>query len=129
MKYLLDTHTLIWHFEADPRLPARLAESIDALENGIFISMASLWEMTIKQSLGKLMQNKSLELIFQHLKLIDFSILAVELPHLLQLRGLPFHHRDPFDRLLIATALAEDLILMSADQHFADYNGLKLLWE
>lgn len=123
MKYLLDTHTLIWNFEADPRLPQHLRALIDAPEHEIFISMASLWEMTVKSSLGKLTLSKPLEEIFQHVLNIGFSTLPIETSHLLALRDMPFHHRDPFDRLITAQCLSEKLLLLSVDtvfDHYAD---------
>lgn len=128
MRYLLDTHIMIWQFEADPKLPEHLQKLIDSPAHTIYVSIASLWEMAIKTSMAKLTLSKSLSEIFQHIHKVGFEVFPIHDQHLLGLETLPFHHRDPFDRLLIATALAEDLTLISADRHFQTYEGLKLIW-
>lgn len=127
MKALLDTHTLIWNLEADPNLPDHLQEIIDDTSNEIFVSIASLWEMTVKTSLGKLSLSKSLDEIFQHILSVDFQILPISLRQLLTLENLPFHHRDPFDRVIIAQCQTESLILLSKDGVFGKYD-VELLW-
>jgi len=127
VRLLLDTHTLLWWLLDDPELPAapRLAiESADA----VFVSAASVWEVAIKQRLGKLP-----ELRFAVTELPGlirdsrFIPLPVDERHAAAVGALPLHHRDPFDHLLIAQALSEQLTLVSRDRQFAAY-GVKLRW-
>lgn len=128
MAYLLDTHVLIWLLEADPSLPNSLVELIEDSNNDLFISTASLWEMTIKVSLGKLELSKSLEEIFTHLNKISIKILPIQPNHLLSLEHLPFHHRDPFDRIIISQCINEQIILISRDSAFHKYE-VNCIWE
>lgn len=127
MKYLLDTHILIWHLEADLQLPLSLSALIDDPAHEVFISAASLWEMTIKVSLGKLTLAQPLASIFQHVQQVGFETLPIQPQHLLVLAQLPLHHRDPFDRLLIAQSITEPMPLISADQMLDAY-GVSRLW-
>jgi PIN domain nuclease of toxin-antitoxin system len=122
MQYLLDTHTLIWLFENNPQISDRAKSLILNESNQLFVSIASLWEMTIKSSLGKLDLSLPLSDLFTQ-KLIpsDIQILPIQLPHLAILQELPFHHRDPFDRIIIAQAISENLILLSTDAVFKHY--------
>ena len=106
MRYLLDTHTLLWITTDDPKLSTKTKEIYLDAENSIFFSMASIWELAIKSSIGKLTFNKTLdEFIEEHVKGNNIEILKIELPHILRIENLPFHHRDPFDRLIIAQAI------------------------
>ena len=103
MKYLIDTQTLLWIVTDDPRLSQEAKHIYLDSENEIFLSMASIWELAIKSSLGKLTFEKSLEeFVDEHVKENDIQILNIELPHVLRIEQLPFYHRDPFDRLLIS---------------------------
>ena len=102
-------------------MPIHLKDIIDHPENDIYVSIATLWEMTIKVSLGKLTLTKSLEGIFQHVQDIGFSFLPTQTHHLLNLEKLPFHHRDPFDRLLISQSMVENMKIISIDQVFDLY--------
>jgi PIN domain nuclease of toxin-antitoxin system len=125
--YLLDTHVIIWLLEADPNLPDSLVQIIENGQNRLFVSVATLWEMTIKSSLSKLELQKSLEEIFEHLKKLDIEFLSIRENHLVTLRDLPFHHRDPFDRLIISQSKAETITLMSKDSIFKNYD-VDLIW-
>lgn len=123
MRYLLDTHTLIWLFENNPRLSNRAKSIVIDETNDLFVSIASIWEMTIKSSLGKLNLSIPLwDLIAQKLIPSDIQLLPIQLEHLAVLETLPFHHRDPFDRILIAQAISDRLILLSADEAFKNYD-------
>jgi PIN domain nuclease of toxin-antitoxin system len=117
MRLLLDTHILIWHLEQNPKRKQVHSELIEDTANDVIISMASLWEMSIKVGLGKL--NVPLGMSFtqleQHLKSLDFQILEMNSKHLDVLMPLPLHHRDPFDRMLIAQVIAENATLVSDD--------------
>ena len=123
MRYLLDTHTLIWLFSNNPQL-SNQARSINTDEsNELFVSIASIWELTIKSSLGKLNLTIPLsDLIAQKLIPSDIQLLPIQLEHLAVLQILPFHHRDPFDRILIAQAISDRLTLLSTDAAFKSYD-------
>ncbi len=128
MKLLLDTHTLIWFLQDDPKLSLRATELIEKPDNEIFVSVVTLWEIAIKVSLGKLVLNSPFDQIFpQQLLINNFVVLPIEITHLKQLMLLPFHHGDPFDRLLIAQSMVEQLIIVGRDRIFDSYNT-KCLW-
>jgi PIN domain nuclease of toxin-antitoxin system len=126
MALLLDTQAFLWWVADDPRLSRRAARAIAATE--CLLSVASCWEMAIKASLGKLTLPGALDRFVQEqLEVNGFNLLAISLEHASVVAGLPFHHRDPFDRLLAAQALAEDLSLVSADPVFRRY-GVTRVW-
>lgn len=123
MILLLDTHTFIWYVTDNSRLSRRVLELINDEDNEIFISIASLWEIAIKQSLGKLSFNQQFEVfITQQLSLNDFTLLDITISHLAQVSTLPLHHRDPFDTLLIAQSIVENIPVLSADTIFDAYS-------
>ena len=127
MRVLLDTHAFLWFVGADARLspPARRA-IIDADE--AFLSVASCWEMAIKISLGKLTLATPIERFLpEQLAANGFRLLHVEIAHATRVATLPWHHRDPFDRLLAAQALDEGLTVASSDRIFREY-GVKAVW-
>lgn len=128
MKLLLDAHALLWFFGGSERLGKNAREGIQDAGNLVFVRAATLWEIGIKDSLGTLTLPEPFEQLFPD-RLADSNILLLPLliPHLHVHRKLPFHHNDPFDRLVIAQALAEDLTLVSCDCEFPAY-GVKLLW-
>lgn len=117
MNILIDTHILIWYIEGNSKLSKTHQEAIDSEQNTLFVSMASLWEMAIKLSINKLKLNGSLENLLPE----RINILPIDLEHILQVQSLPFHHSDPFDRLIIAQAMINDFEIMTVDEHFADY--------
>ena len=127
MRVLLDTHTFLWGITDDPRLSGGARRAIaDASER--FLSMASCWEIAIKVSRNKLTLAKPIErLIPEQLGLNGFQLLQIDLDDVARVATLPFHHRDPFDRLLVAQALGEELTLVSADPVFRKY-GVKRVW-
>ena len=128
MRLLLDTHALIWFIEGSPRLSARAREAIEALENECWVSVASLWEMSIKAARGNLEVTRPIpRLIREHVEGNEMSLLQVGGEHLEALIELPHHHKDPFDRLMIAQAATESLTLISCDSRFDEYQ-VKLLW-
>ncbi len=119
MKFLLDTHILLWWLEDNPRLSADIKETIRNPDNLILVSAATVWEMSIKKSLGKLdIPDDLLEI----LKKNKFEILTITAAHGLKVGNLPHHHKDPFDRMLIAQALCERLTVISKDEKFTLYN-------
>ena len=126
-KYLLDTHTLIWFLEGDSQISAVAKELVLDTDNQLFVSIASLWEMAIKTSIGKLTLTQSLEQITLRLPLEFIKLLPIEIPHILALQGLPFYHKDPFDRLLIVQTMIEDMTIISIESIFDQY-GVKRIW-
>lgn len=122
MKYLIDTHILIWFLEGNISLSKRAKNLIIDTDNQIFVSIASLWEMTIKMSIGKLKFSKTLPEIIEQMESDGINTLSIQEEHLKTLLVLPFHHNDPFDRLLIAQAQAENLVLITDDTKFNLYN-------
>lgn len=119
---MLDTHTFIWYVLEAEKLSSIATELINDGNNEVLLSLASVWEMAIKQSIGKL--NLSLPLqtfVEQQVNLNDFQLLSISIGHLAVVATLPLHHRDPFDRLLIAQAIVEKISLISADVAFDGY--------
>lgn len=128
MKYLLDTHTLLWIVNDDPRLSKKSKQVYLNSENLILFSIASLWEIAIKISLKKLSIEEPLnEFIQIHIKGNDIKFLNIEVPHILLLENLPYHHRDPFDRLIVTQCIHEDITLLSSDKMF-DLYPIKRVW-
>lgn len=125
---LLDTHAFLWMAEGDERLSRNARERIERESLDLFLSMASVWEMAIKISLGKLRIHSSLRSLLQAARdRAGIQCLDLRLEHLLPLETLPFHHRDPFDRRLVAQCLTENLEVVSADAAFDAY-GVRRVW-
>jgi PIN domain nuclease of toxin-antitoxin system len=128
MRVLLDTHTFLWWVGDAPELSARARRTIARVDNECLFSAASCWEIAIKVSLGKLEIGGLVErFIPHHLTFNAFHELPVEVRHAARVGRMPFHHRDPFDRLLAAQALEERLPIVSADPIFGRY-GVKRIW-
>lgn len=128
MKVLLDAHALLWYLTGSSHLSTNARSIIQDRANTLFVSPATLGEIGIKNSLGKLTLPEPFEQLFPALLDRDgILLLPILVPHLHQHRHLPFHHSDPFDRLIIAQALVEDLTIISRDTAFPAY-GVKLLW-
>ncbi len=129
MRLLLDTHAMYWYIEGSPELSATAERLIQEASNDILISPASYWEIAIKISLGKWQLNRAYEeFINIGLNQYGFQVLPILPIHTAALIRLPFHHRDPFDRLLVAQALAENIPLVSTDTIFDQY-GVNRLWK
>ncbi len=126
MRILIDTHILIWHLEGNVSLFPEYRTLIADTANQILVSMASLWEIGIKTSVKKLSLSKPLETIFDEIENSTSSILPIKPEHILRLSKLPFHHRDPFDRLIISQALVEIVPVITSDNLFNEY-GVELL--
>lgn len=128
MRLLLDTHTFLWWVADAPELSQSARRAIGDAANECFLSTASCWEMAIKVSIGKLELQGTVErFVPHHLTVNGFQELPVETRHVAAVAKLPFHHRDPFDRLLVCQAKAEDLAIVSADAIFRRY-GVKRIW-
>jgi len=122
MRLLLDTHVFIWWADQQESLSETVLSLLKDEANELNLSVASVWEMQIMVQLGKLKLSMPLEeLVATQVKTNDIRILPVELAHVLALSALPFHHKDPFDRLLIAQSIQEDVTLVSADPEFPAY--------
>lgn len=123
MKLLLDTNIFIWLNDAPQRIPERIMSIVTDPDNNLSLSLVSIWEMQIKIQLGKLQLQDSLQQILATQQSEnDLQILTIELVHILRLADLPHHHRDPFDRLIIAQTQAEEMTLVSADAVFTNYD-------
>ncbi len=122
MRLLLDTHVFIWCVAERNRLSPRLIEMIEQADD-VFVSVASFWEMAIKQSIGKLSLDMDLASLAQAARDAGYDLLPIKVEHTVLLTTMPMHHRDPFDRMLIAQSLAEPLRLLTADNEIAKYGG------
>lgn len=121
MRFLIDTHVLIWHLEDDAQLPLERSAVIDDPENESLVSIASLWEIAIKLSLGKLKLSRSLDDFIRVFDSSTTSLLPIAPDHVISVAHLPFHHKDPFDRIIIAQALTEGIPIITSDSDFAEY--------
>lgn len=117
-RYLIDTQIFIWLMESNKRLASKHVALLKNPKINIYISIASVWEMVIKQSLGRLKIPVDLEGDIQK---TGFRVLPIEIPHVLGLKNLPNFHKDPFDRMIIAQAKKERLILITSDEEIAKY--------
>ncbi|MGF1527139.1 MAG: type II toxin-antitoxin system VapC family toxin [Candidatus Competibacterales bacterium] len=128
MQLLLDTHALLWWFAGEEKLPEGIRQYIAKETNNIYVSAASAWEIATKVRLGKLPEAATLTDHLEHyLASQGFDELPIRLSHAHRAGSLPGHHRDPFDRMLIAQALQEGLTLVSKESLFDDY-GVARIW-
>ncbi|MDM8521694.1 type II toxin-antitoxin system VapC family toxin [Anaerolineales bacterium HSG6] len=128
MKFLLDTHSFLWFVEGDTKLSVTARTLIEERTNQPLLSIASIWEMAIKISIGKLQLTQPIEQhIPYHMQTNDVTLLGIDIAHVVIVATLPYHHRDPFDRLLIAQAIHEQIPIISIDTAFDDY-GVHRLW-
>jgi PIN domain nuclease of toxin-antitoxin system len=125
--FLLDTHTLIWFLDNDSRLPIGTKEQIESAES-VFVSIVSLWEIAIKINIGKLTLKTNFQAIEQNLIEQDISILPIDIAAIQTYLNLPLHHRDPFDRILIAQSIDLALTIISCDIQFDAYPVTRL-WD
>lgn len=128
MRHLLDTHTLLWYARAEPQLSSTAKALILDPANEILISPASFWELAIKVSVGKLVLRQPFQdFLDLCLKQCAMTLLPIEPRHTVVLSSLPFHHRDPFDRMLIAQVMVEGIPIISIDQSLDAY-PIQRLW-
>lgn len=118
MQLLLDTHTLIWWLTNNPTLAVQAKKAIADPDNLVFVSAASAWEIAIKKSLGKLQAPDDLA---EQIKAKNFIPLAISIEHAVMVEQLPTHHQDPFDRILIAQGMYEQLVIVTRDRKFDLY--------
>ena len=124
MRFLLDTNAFLWWRDDSPRLSPRASEEIGDPDNDVYISISSLWEIAIKRKLGKLRFPEPFDQVMAE---EGFNLLTVGYLHLDALSDLPLHHRDPFDRLLIAQSIAENVAVVTNDPKFALYD-VRVFW-
>jgi len=127
MQLLLDTHTLLWFFSGNSNISPKVRLLIEDTQNQKLISVASIWEMAIKQSQSKLDLKKSAaDYVEEKISFDDFELLPIQLHHLRLISTLPFYHRDPFDRLLIAQSITEQVPILSKDKAFDQYSVARI---
>jgi PIN domain nuclease of toxin-antitoxin system len=124
VRLLVDTHVLLWALAEPQKLPRASRAKLEAVENEVLFSAASIWELAIKLQIGRLVLPIDLEEITEAAKLMGFAELAVSAAHAAGVRQLPLYHRDPFDRLLIAQAIHEPARLLTADAILSRYSNL-----
>ncbi len=127
MRILIDTHIFISLINEDRGLEKSIIANIENPENVKFLSIASLWEIVVKTNIGKLTVTRDLEEMYALIDDFNISVLNIQKHHLDTYLNLPLIHRDPFDRLIIAQALADELTLITDDQYIKNYPNLKLL--
>ncbi|MBI9038178.1 MAG: type II toxin-antitoxin system VapC family toxin [Bacteroidales bacterium] len=118
MDILLDTHILLWHLSDNPKLKKEKSKIIENPENRIFFSLISLWEIAIKTSIGKLEITQPIDSLIPE----EIIVLGLKIEHIQQVKELFFNHRYPFDRMLIAQAMEENLTIMTDDAYFNKYD-------
>ena len=122
MKYLIDTQIFIWWDSNFERLSKKLLQLCEDVDNTLVLSVASIWEMQIKSQIGKLYLGRSLEqIIDEQIHNNQIELLPIKASHVFGLQKLPFYHKDPFDRIIIAQAQAENLPILSVDAIFSQY--------
>ena len=127
MSHLADTHALLWFAQESERLSRRAKDILERTDEAVFFSMASVWEIAIKLGLGKLRLERTLTEFVEAQLVNGFQLLPIRLADAVQQIELPWHHRDPFDRMLISQAITQDLKIVSADPLFARYR-VKRIW-
>jgi len=126
MKLLLDTHTFLWFIDDSPLLDKTTKELLES-EHDLLLSVVSIWEIAIKVSIGKLQLSSPFErFIPEQIAINDLDLLEIKIKHLNIVADLPLHHRDPFDRLLIAQGITEKIPIISKDTAFDPYNVTRL---
>lgn len=124
MRLLLDTHTFLWWVEDSPRLPKRFRAAIAEPENDVFVSSVTVWEIAIKKRTGRIILSGG---IVEEIRSHGFQPLPITVGHAEAVEQLPAIHRDPFDRMLVAQAIAEGLVLLSVDSQTLKYAANVLL--
>jgi len=131
MKYLLDTHVLLWMLDDSDNIPQNVQKIIENTENQCVVSIISLYEIAIKKNIGKLNTENSISTLQKEIDKVGLELLPITVNHLEKYTSLPqiHNHKDPFDRLIIATAIAENFIIITADEKFENYQDLlNVVW-
>ncbi|MGH9533001.1 MAG: type II toxin-antitoxin system VapC family toxin [Terriglobales bacterium] len=128
MTCLLDTHCFLWAILNDPRLSAQVGQILGDGRNQLLLSVASVWEIIVKVEIGRLpLPRPAADFMMRRIVKSGIRVLPIRLEHALRLEGLPMHHRDPFDRMLVAQALEEGVPILSADAALRAY-GAEIIW-
>lgn len=128
MTALLDTHAFLWWVDDDPRLSPAARTALSDRANVIFVSAVSGWEIAVKAGLGKLtLSSEPGVFVPRHMARNGFRVLPIKMDHVLAVFGLPMHHKDPFDRLLVAQSIVENVPIISCDPLLAQY-PVKIIW-
>ncbi len=122
MNLLLDTHTLLWFATDDAELSASARAVIENPSNTVYASICSYWEIAIKKALGRLQFEHDPQAIFEAVSAVKIDLLNLTIEHVQAIVKLPQHHRDPFDRILIAQSLSHDMTIVTRDKHFSEYD-------
>lgn len=131
MKLLWDTHTFLWFLAGSNEISSKVRQTIENPSNEHFISIAGLWEISIKTALGKLTIQGGYQTVIQDVTDNGIQILSINFAHTVQQNQLPLHHRDPFDRLIVSQAMVEGMNLISRDDIFDEYlknQAIKRIW-
>jgi len=133
MKYLLDTHTLLWTLLETDKIPSHVREVIEDRKNEIYVSTISLWEIALKTAIGKMdFENFDIEKIPNYIEKIGFGVIELSAREAVESARLPAHanHKDPFDRILVWQSITRKMIFISKDRRVEEYarDGLKHLW-
>jgi len=128
MNLLVDTHALIWFITDNNKLPINTKKFIESNDNDCYVSIATFWEIGIKNSIGRLDLNSDLQKIFRIIEESGFDILPITTNHILQNADLELYHQDPFDRIIIAQAMVEKMTIITKDTQFKNYN-IPIVWE
>ena len=127
MRNLLDSHIFLWWISDDARLPARVRRVVSSAHNDCWVSHVTVWEMAIKAALGKLKLHRPVEqFVTEECEVNGFRLLPIAFRHVCAVERLPWHHRDPFDRLLVCQALAEVMALATRDPQLERY-GVRVI--
>ncbi|UCS91972.1 type II toxin-antitoxin system VapC family toxin [Echinicola marina] len=126
--YLVDTHALLWFLAGDDAISENAKTLLLDTTNRCYVSIASLWEIAIKIKLGKLSIDADFKQLAELLYQNDIEIIQITFEHIAGLMDLDDIHRDPFDRIIISTALVEDIPVITKDQNFPKYKNLKVIW-
>lgn len=127
MKLLLDTHTIIWFLNGDKNISQKVKFYIESIENTKYVSIASLWEIAIKYNLGKFQFTDGIDTFFDLVLNNGFKILPININHLIELSTLEKYHKDPFDRILIAQAISENMAICTIDDKIKTYR-VDVIW-
>jgi PIN domain nuclease of toxin-antitoxin system len=127
VKLLVDTHAFLWFMAGDPKLSATARRALDKNEGGWWLSAASVWELSIKASLKRVVLPLPVAEYVAEKVQEGLRVLSIDWTHVAAVERLPFHHRDPFDRLIVAQAQAERLAVVTGDSVFRQY-GVQIVW-
>jgi len=127
MDIVLDTHVVWWFLNGNEKTPKTVRETILNAENTIYVSIATIWEVAIKMSIGKMNFDGGIDGFIEAIEGNDFTLLGIDPQHIKAVTDLPFIHRDPFDRMLVAQAMVEDMPIMTSDANVLKYD-IRSIW-